>query len=247
MIACSPDAVLEISGAAAVPYLPRTRDLLHGGAVGGWIMVKLGDWLSEGINMLREQMGAWVLVALVFILLSLSIYTCIGFFLLAGVLFFGPHAVALRQLRGGRVEIGDMFSTFSLILPGLGFIGLMILLFIPSMLLFGLPMLFIAPLLMFVPHLVTDRRMGLIEAVKASAAVVRQDYWWFFLANLVIGFIAGVGTYLCYVGILLSLPLYYTMLAVAYRDCFGIEDALSFKSEDTRPEPEYDEGHYGAA
>jgi hypothetical protein len=36
------------------------------------------------------------------------------------------------------------------------------------MLLFGLPMLFIMPLWIFVPHLIIDRKMGLIEAMKAS-------------------------------------------------------------------------------
>jgi hypothetical protein len=195
-------------------------------------MVKLGDWISEGFNMLKDQFWAWIAVSLVFCLLSLTIYTCVGFFIVMGVMMFGPHAVALAQLRGGRVEIGGLFSAFSLILPALGFMGIVFLISIPCLILLGLPMLFIAPLWTFVPHLVVDRRMGLIEAMRESSRMVKQDYWMFFLMNLILGFIAGAGTYVCYVGILASLPLYFTILAVAYRDCFQIQGAYSFKTED---------------
>jgi hypothetical protein len=207
-------------------------------------MVKLGDWLSEGFNLLKDQFWAWVVVMLVFFLLSLLIYTCVGYFLIIGVIWFGPHAVALKQIRGGRVEVGDMFSTFGLILPALGFTLILLLISIPSMILFMLPLLFIMPLWIFVPHLVVDKQMGLIEAMKASQQVVLKDYWWFVITSFVVGFVSSLGSYLCYVGILASMPLYFTTLAVAYRDCFGIEGAYSFKTEDLQRRDSGESGGY---
>ncbi|MHC4778438.1 MAG: hypothetical protein ACYTFG_07690 [Planctomycetota bacterium] len=198
-------------------------------------MVKLGDWMSEGFNMLKEQFWAWVLVMLVFFCLSLLVYTCIGFILVLGVMMFGPHAVALNQLRGRPVQVGDLFSTFNLILPALGFICIILLLAVPSMLLLMIPMFFIAPMFFFVPHLIVDQKMGVIEAMKKSWSVVKQDYWWFLLANLVIGFVSSLGSYACYVGILATMPLFFTIQAVAYRDCFGVSGARSFKSEEATP------------
>jgi uncharacterized membrane protein len=199
-------------------------------------MVKLGDWISEGFNMLKEQFWAWIVVMLVYFVVSMLIFTCVGYFVIIGVLIFGPHAVALRQLRGERVEVGDLFAPFSLILPALGFTAIMLLITLPSLLLAGLPLIFIMPLFMFVPHLVTDRGMGVIDAMKASYGVVKQDYWWFLLTNIVVGFIANIGSYACSIGVIATLPLLYTILAVAYRDCFDVEDAVSFKSEDMQPE-----------
>lgn len=196
-------------------------------------MVKLGDWMSEGFNMLKEQFWAWVAVTLVFFLVvMIAGATCVGYFLIAGVMMFGMHAVALRQLKGGPVEVGDLFADFGrLLLPGLGFIGIILLVAIPSMFLFGLPMLFIMPLWLFVPHLILEKKMGVIEAMKASQQVVLKDYWWFVLGSFVISFVGNLGTYICYVGLLATMPIMFTSLAVAYRDCFGVEGACSFSNE----------------
>ncbi len=198
-------------------------------------MVKLGDWISEGVNMIKDQLWSWVLVMLLYFIIYIVAYsTCFGMFLVPGILMFGTDIIALKQIRGGRVEIGDMFSGFGLILPALGFACIIFLIAIPSMLFLGLPLLFIIPLWMFVPHLIIDRKMGLIDAMKASQNVVMQDYWWFLLMNFVIRFLAGMGAYACYVGLLVTYPLISTALAAAYRDCFGCEGAYSFKTEDMK-------------
>lgn len=196
-------------------------------------MVKLGDWLSEGVNMIKDQFWSWVLVMLVYFLIYIIAYfTCFGMILVPGILMFGTDLIALKQIRGGKVEVGDLFGAFGLILPALGFACIIFLIAIPSMILFGLPLLFVLPLWMFVPHLVVDRKMGLIDAMKASQSMVARDYWWFLLTFFVIRFIAGLGTYACYVGLLATYPLISTALAAAYRDCFGCEGAYSFKTED---------------
>lgn len=199
--------------------------------------MRIGDWISEGVNMIKDQVWAWALVTFLFFLVStLGVMTCLGIFLLPGLLFFGPHIVAMKQLRGGRVEAGDLFSGFGLLLPGLGYWAILSLLALPSMLLFGLPLFFLMPLWFFVPHLVADRGLPLLEAMKQSqrAVLAPGRYWWFVLFQFVLSFLANLGTYACYVGLLFTFPLLFTTAAVAYRDIFGMEGACSFRTEDLR-------------
>lgn len=192
-------------------------------------MVKFSEWITEAFHMVKSQLGPWMVVTLVFMLISvLASFTIIGIFVIAGIMMFGLHAVALKQLRGGEVNVGGMTSTFRLFAPGLAYWGIWLLVATVSILLLFIPLIFIAPLWVFVPHLILDKQMGVIEAMKESARVVKQDYWMFFLFNLVIGFLASIGTYICYVGMLATLPFMFCALAVAYRDCFQIEGAYSF-------------------
>jgi hypothetical protein len=57
----------------------------------------------------------------------------------------------------------------------------------------------------------------------------------FTLFAIVVSLIASAGSYACYVGLLATYPLMFTMTAVAYRDCFGVEGALSFRETAASP------------
>jgi uncharacterized membrane protein len=135
---------------------------------------------------------------------------------------------ALKQLRGGRIGFGDLFSGSdcflrllgaTLVAGALGTIGLLLCV-IPGLLVGGL-FLFTAPL-------IVDRNLGVIEAMRMSRELTRRNLLLFTLFALVVAIIAWVGSYVCYVGLLVSYPLLFTIMTVAYRDCFGVAGARRF-------------------
>jgi hypothetical protein len=74
---------------------------------------------------------------------------------------------------------------------------------------------------MFVLPLIADRGLDFLAAWRSSWQSTRSGFWELVLLNFVAGFIAGLGAYACYVGLIFTLPIYYTIIAAAYEDRFG--------------------------
>ncbi|HWN98206.1 MAG TPA: zinc-ribbon domain-containing protein [Blastocatellia bacterium] len=155
-----------------------------------------------------------------------------GFFLLAlvmlplaAVLIGGMHNAALKQVRGGQVEFKDLFSVRDRFLPLVGALLLYGVLVEIGSLLCVIPGLIVAGLLFFIIPLIIDRNLGVIDAMKTSVEMTKPNLLMFTLFALVVHLISGVGAIACYVGLLATLPLTFTMTAVTYRDCFGLEGA----------------------
>src|SRR5262249_3824469 len=89
------------------------------------------------------------------------------------------------------------------------------------------PAFIVAGALYFTVPLVVERRMRVMDAIQASRDITRGDLFMFVLFAFIVSLIAQAGSYLCYVGLLVTLPLHYTIAAVAYRDCFGVGGARS--------------------
>jgi hypothetical protein len=87
----------------------------------------------------------------------------------------------------------------------------------------------VAGALFFTQFLIVDKGLGVIEAMQTSYEMCRKHIWWFTLFAFVVSLIGQVGSYACYVGILVTYPLIFTIGAVAYRDCFDIPGMRSFQ------------------
>jgi hypothetical protein len=146
---------------------------------------------------------------------------------LTALLTGGMYKAALKQLRGGQVEFKDLFSARDRFMPMLGGILLHQLLVFLGGVLCVIPGLIVAGLLFFTYPLIIDRKLGVVEAMKASVEVTKPNLLMFTLFAIVVQLIASAGTYACYVGLLATLPLMFTMGAVAYRNCFGLEGATA--------------------
>ncbi|MFY9610918.1 MAG: zinc-ribbon domain-containing protein [Blastocatellia bacterium] len=144
---------------------------------------------------------------------------------LSALLTGGMYKAALKQLRGGQVEFKDLFSARDRLLHVLGAVLLQGLLVFLGSLLCIVPGFIVAGLLFFTLPLMIDRNLGVIEAMKASYEMAKPNLLMFTLFAFVVQLIGSVGTYACYIGLLATLPLIFTMTAVAYRDCFGMEGA----------------------
>jgi hypothetical protein len=98
-----------------------------------------------------------------------------------------------------------------------------------------IPAFIVGGLLLFTLPLIIERDMGVFEAMRASREVTGRNLVMFTLFAIVAQLIASAGTYACYIGLLATWPLLFTMTAVAYRDCFGVEGALSFREPASSP------------
>lgn len=179
------------------------------------------------------------------ILTFYGVFFVVGFLTLFVAAFFtgGMHKSALKQLRGGKIELRDLFSggnTYFAIL--IATILTVVLSVIGSMLCI-IPGLLVSGALFFTMPLIVDRRLSPVEAMKASYELTRKNIWMFTLFAFVVGLISQAGAYACYVGLLATIPLMFTISAVSYRDLFGVEGARYFNPPPPPPVP----GAYGQA
>jgi len=140
----------------------------------------------------------------------------------------GMYRCAFMQLRGEKISTADLFSggdklgkmiVASVLVAFFSFLG-MVLCIIPAFI--------VAGALFFTIPLIVERDLGPIEAMQASREATSGDLWMFVLFAFLVGLIHQAGAYLCYIGLLVTMPLQYTITAIAFRDCFGVPGARSF-------------------
>lgn len=147
----------------------------------------------------------------------------------------GAYRAAFKQLRGGQVEFSDLFSARDCYWRLLGATLLHLLFVLLGAIVCIIPAFIVGGLLFFTLPLIIERNMGVFEAMRASREVTGRSLVMFTLFAIVVSLIASAGSYACYVGLLATYPLMFTMTAVAYRDCFGVEGALSFRETAASP------------
>ncbi len=159
------------------------------------------------------------------------------------LLMGGAYRAAFKQLRGGRVEFRDLLSArdcywrllgAALMHVVLGFIGGMLCI---------IPAFIVGGLLFFTFPLIVERNMGVFEAMRASRDLTQRKLLMFILFAALVQLIASAGSYVCYVGLLATWPLMFTITVVAYRDCFGVEGAKSFAQAPSPQQPGYGSGY----
>lgn len=206
------------------------------------------DAISDGWNLFRADMAIWIGVAF----LTLAAQTALTFWLLAtlpdpatgrqftpvfwlallvfslvGTFFHGGmFRVALGQIRSGHARFSDLWSSIDA-LPALLGVTLVEVLgicvgscfcLVPGLLLMGL--------LMFAAPLVVDpkKKMGVIESLSASFQALKPQMWMALVFAIVCYLLAQAGQIACGIGVVVTLPLFYLSMAVAYRDFFLNEE-----------------------
>jgi uncharacterized membrane protein len=65
-----------------------------------------------------------------------------------------------------------------------------------------------------------DRDMGPLEAVRASWEVTRRDYLSFLGMTLVLSLLSALGGLLCWLGLIITLPILPAGQVCVYKHCF---------------------------
>ncbi len=156
--------------------------------------------------------------------------------LFGGAFFWsGLYKTAFKQLRGEAVSIGDLFSGGDIFLRVLGaFFAIGILAMLGAILCI-FPAFIVAGLVWFTIPLIVDRNLSIGEALTTSYEMTKGNWFMFTLFAFVVSLLAGMGQFACYVGLLVTYPLQFTITTIAYRDVFGVAGARSFASN----KPEY--------
>jgi uncharacterized membrane protein len=201
-----------ISGAASPPPPPS-----------GEVTAQTGRWISAGWELIKGDWMTFALMALVFAIVA----NCVPL-VLQGTMIAGFHIACIRKMMSGRAEVSDLFKAFnsfaanllaSLVITFFTFVG---------MLLCVIPGLVVAAMYLFTYLFIVDRKMDFWPAMQASHELVKKDYFGFSLFLLTLILINIGGALLCFVGLLVTLPLTYAAITAAYRDLVGFENKENF-------------------
>jgi len=180
------------------------------------VQVSAGHWIGAGWDLVKADMGAYVLATLIFFLLS-------GVPLIQGALIAGFHIYTIKKMTGRRADFGDLFKGFNYFIP-----TLVAMLLIGVFTMIGtvfciIPGLVVAAALKFTYLFIVDKRMDFWPAMQASHAVVKQDYFGFTMF-LILAFLVNVlGLLCCVVGLLVTFPLTIAAITVAYKEIVGFD------------------------
>jgi uncharacterized membrane protein len=198
----------SIAGEAANPSIAWTPQTTMGAAG--------SRWLGEGWAVVRANFGNYMVISLLFFVLG-------SVPLIQGALIAGFHIYTMKKVMGRSAEIGDFFKGFNFFVPTLVASLLIGIFTFLGTLAFIIPGLVIAAMYKFTYLFIIDKRMDFWPAMKASHAIVRNDYFGFTMF-LILAFLVNVLGFLCFlVGLLVTVPLTFAAITVAYKELVGFE------------------------
>ncbi|MFB3906573.1 MAG: hypothetical protein ACE15E_24290 [Acidobacteriota bacterium] len=144
---------------------------------------------------------------------------------IAVLLYAGLFKSAERQLRGERIEFGDLLSAADRF-PALIAVQSVVLALVTIGCLFCLlPGLIVGGLMFFTTPAVVLQRRTPAEAISESYRLMSSDVPTLIIFAIVTNFIAGAGANVCYIGLLVSVPISVLITTVAYYDCARLRRA----------------------
>lgn len=184
-----------------------------------------GRWISEGWDIVKANLGTYIVIALIFAVLN-------SVPLIQGALIVGFHIHTMKVILGRRARISDLFRGFDFFLHSLlATIVIGVFTFFGTIALI-IPGLVIAAMYKFTFLFMFDRKMDFWEAMKASHAVARNDYFGFTMF-LIVSFLVNVLGAMCFfVGLLVTVPLTFAAITIAYKELVGFrpETVREFES-----------------
>jgi len=208
--ACGAPINAGAQGLASAPATPWTPPAV--------VQVRAGHWVGEGWVLVKADMGTYVLLAIVFVLLGSMVPI-----ILQGPLIAGLQIFTMKQMMGRRAEFADLFLGFNYFLPTL-VASLLIALFVSIGTLFCIiPGLVVAAMYKFTYLFIVDKRMDFWPAMQSSHALVKRDYAGFTLFLLLMLLVDLLGLLCCVVGIFVAMPVTLAAITVAYKELVGFD------------------------
>ncbi len=194
-------------------------------------MVRLGEWLSEGWALIKDDIVTFAVATLLAGLIG-----GITFGICAAPLGAGLFMMLFAKMRGEPVAIGDVFKGFQKFGPAFVFMIVVgIAAGIASVVLNLIPVIgqVLSPLLGIVIGaavfyslpLIAATETGAMDAIKISWEKVQPNLVMYAVTYFVYSLVASIGVIACVVGIFVTQPLMLAAIAIAYRENFGLAGA----------------------
>jgi uncharacterized membrane protein len=182
------------------------------------VEVRAGHWVDEGWQMVKADIGTFILLTLVFAVLNSMVPM-----ILHGPLIAGFHIFCMKKILNRRTDFADLFKGFDFFVPTL-VASLLIGLLVGCGTLFCIiPGLVLAAMFEFTYLFIVDKRMDFWPAMQASHAVVKSDYFGFTMFLLLMVLVDILGALCCIVGLLVAFPVTVAAITVAYKEIVGFD------------------------
>ena len=187
------------------------------------VSIDIGSALSRGWALLQAHMGVLIGATVLgwIVSIGLSIVPVLGW-VVGFVILGGLDYMFLRRIRGQDVEVGDVFAGFNLAFINLSLAGLVkTVLILVGCLLCILPGIYLGVGYVFALPLVIDKKMEFWPAMEVSRRVVHEHWWSVFALVIVLAIVAFLGSLMCIVGLIITVPLASAAFMYVYEDLFG--------------------------
>lgn len=177
-----------------------------------------GDWIGKGWALVQSDLMTFAIMGLLFTLIA----SCVPL-IVQGPLAAGFHIAFMNKMITGRTDIGDLFKGFNNFVPNM-VAGILIGIFVGfGGLLCVIPGIMLAAAYSFTYLLIINKKMDFWPAMQASMDIVKQDWVGFSMFVVVMFFINVIGFMACIVGLLVTVPIGYAAITVAYKEIVGFE------------------------
>lgn len=223
------------------------------------------DTIAEGWGLFRERLGVWIPTMLVWFVLEIALdqltraivsdsgslplkaATSLVSLLLTSFLTAGLVRMALKQVRGEEIGVGDLFSGGSSFLGlaykqfliglltfaaavvvgivGLGNLGLLLGIAVAVGLCIGL----LNALWFLSDAMIVDTEQGAVDAMRSSFEATTMEFGSTIALVLALGLLQVAGLLACGVGLLATMPLIYLVPVLVYRNYFPERFAPDFE------------------
>lgn len=199
----------------------------------GKVQVKFGEWIQQGWELYKSNIGVWIVASLLAIVISVA----------TGFILYGPMmaglvwmALAMVEQKELKPQIGDVFRGFDYFLQAFLFCLVWGVIVMAASFLLNLIIcvgtviaialsLAVETALMFGLFLIVDQKMQFWPASLQSFEMVKPNFFPLLGLFLVASILSSLGAIACGVGFIVTMPLLYCILAVAYRNVFGASQA----------------------
>ena len=188
----------------------------------------LGDYLKTGWGLFKQYPGGFVGFCLLNFLIqgllnTISYVGAVASVAISTPLLMGNFIVSAKLLHGQTPEFRDFFAGFQYFLPLL-LLSLVAGLFIGiGTLLLIIPGVYLAVAYLFASYLVVDRRLDFWPAMELSRRTVNPRWFGYFAFVLLLVLLNLAGAVALGVGLLVTIPLSFCAVTVAYADIFGFQ------------------------
>jgi hypothetical protein len=166
-------------------------------------------------------------LAVAFSFLGSLCFFSVFFYFIYFVLLAGLIQMGVKQVRGEPIKASDALD-FGGNFFRVGFAGMLVILLTSvGILLCCIPGFLVSGLLMLTLPLITDRNLGVIEAMQASWDVIKGDLWLAAALMFILWLILSVSSNLCGIGLLVGAPIFALGTALVYRDFFITPELLN--------------------